>query len=267
MPSLLRRLKFAWGYVFHGQHRLLPIPVPLDFDYRAPDSSMMEFLVEMFAGHGANAFRSGAWVVVDGGRLFARAAYFNHHQHPNSLVLQTDFVCVTPSGQHIIESFAGIGADVRSALMDACKSFQDSSFHVLFVTLLDHPCDHVDREVWSIGGIRRDMTFGWLRSRGQLPLDHWPPVFEAIQQQLEAFGLPSGLHWIRYFYANIPGASPTIEVLVDNQPCDSLMSSAAELPWPVSDAYYSARLFFTIRDATPETKPDDALTATITHDT
>jgi hypothetical protein len=82
-----------------------------------------------------------------------------------------------------------------------------------------------------------------------MPLDLWAPVFRSLQQQFEAFDLPPGLHWVRYFYAHIPGDSPTIEVLVDNQPCESLMAGATSFPWPHSDAFYSARLFFTVQDA------------------
>lgn len=249
MPPLHYRLKFAWDYFIRGRHRLPPLEVPPDFDYPAPDESLMRFVADMFTAHGAHAFRSGAWIVIDGGRLFVRAAHSDHQQQANSLILQADFVCLTSSGQHIVESFAGIGTDVRSALMDACKSFQDSSFHVLFVTLLGHPCDHVDRESWTIAGTTRTLTFGWLRTRGQIPLDLWPPVFTALQSQVESIQLSAGLHWVRYFYAHVPGESPAVEVLVDNEPYQALVSIASTLPWPTSDVFYSARLFFTVQDA------------------
>jgi hypothetical protein len=249
MPLLLSRLKFAWDYFVRGRHRLSPVEVPSDFHYPAPDDFLMTFVAEMFTAHGAQAYRSGAWIVVDGGRLFVRAAHFDLRQLPDSLVLQCDFVFLTLGGHHIVESFAGIGTDQRAALIDACKSFQDSSFHVLFVTCLEHACEHVERERWTIGGSARALTFGWLRSRGQLPFDLWPPVFEAIQSQVEAIQLPAGLHWVRYFYAHVPGDSPTIEVLVDNEPHQALVLAARALPWPAPDAFYSARLFFTIQDA------------------
>lgn len=82
-----------------------------------------------------------------------------------------------------------------------------------------------------------------------MPLDLWPPVFKSLQQQFEVYDLPTGLHWVRCFYAHIPGDSPTIEVLIDNKPCDSLMVGANSFPWPHSDAFYSVRLFFTVQDA------------------
>ena len=135
MPTFLHRVKFVCDYFFRGRQRLSAVVVPSDFDYPQPDNTLMTFVVDMFTAHGASAIRSGSWIVVDGGRLFVRADQFDLRQQPNSLVLQTDFVCLTPTGQHIIESFAGIGTDQKSALIDACKSFQDSSFHVLLTTL------------------------------------------------------------------------------------------------------------------------------------
>jgi hypothetical protein len=249
MPPLFRRLKFAWEYFIRRSHRLPPVQVPQDFDYPEPDDFLMTFVEDMFTAHGAHAYRSGNWIMVDGGRLFVRAAHFDQIQHAQSLVLQTDFIFLTPSGQHIIESFAGIGTDQRSALIDACKSFQDSAFHVLLVTCLEYSCEHVDRESWTIGGSVRVLTFGWLRTRGQFPLDLWPPVFKAMQSQMESIQLSAGLHWVRYFYAHIPGENPTVEVLVDNEPHQALASAASSLPWPASDTFYSARLFFTVQDA------------------
>ncbi len=249
MPSFFRRVKFVWDYFIRDRQQPTLCSVPQDFDYPEPDDTLMAFVVDMFTAHGASAVRSGSWVVIDGGKLFARACHFDLRQHPNSFVLQTDFVCLTSSGQHIMESFAGIGTDLKSALTDACKSFQDSSFHVLLVTLLEHPCEHVDRDTWRIACTERALIFGWLRTRGQMPLDLWPPVFKALQLQFEAFDLPRGLHWVRYYYAHIPGDSPTIEVLVDNLPCESLMEGVSSFPWPASDAFYSARLFFTVQDA------------------
>lgn len=249
MKSFKRRLSFAWDYFVGGQHRLPRVEIPPDFEYRLPDDSLMKIVADMFTAHGAHSFRAGNWLVIDGGQLFVRAAHLNIRQQPNGLVLQTDFVCLTASGLHIVESFAGIGADKTSALMDACKSFQDASFHVLLVTCLPHDCEHVDREIWTIGGLRRNLTFGWLRIRGHFPHEYWPAIFSAMQSQLECIDLSRGLHWVRYYYAHVPSEDPTIEVLVDNESSQELECAASKWLWPPSDVFYSVRLFFTVQDA------------------
>lgn len=250
MPSLCSKLRFAWEYLILGKHKLPQVSPPPDFDYPVPDDCLMNFLLGMYCEHGASAVRVGNWICVDGGRLFTRAAHFDHRQHPQRLILQADFVTVTKQGQHMIESFAGIGPDFTSALQDACKSFQDCSFHALFAALLGRLCEHVDREVWNIGGQNRQITLGWLRYRGDFPTDKWAPIFEGLQKHLESFALTRGLHWARFFYSHAPSQAPTIEVLIDNETSEPLQSLAANLPWPQVEQFFSTRLFFTIQDVT-----------------
>ncbi len=50
-------------------------------------------------------------------------------------------------------------------------------------------------------------------------------------------------------YCNIPGSSPIVEALVDNRPNSELEEKMGTIGWPVSEDYYSVRLFFTIQDA------------------
>lgn len=249
MVSFLSKLRFAWEYLVQGKHRLTDAsPVP-GSNYPKPDEHLMSFLVGMYREHGASAIKLGDWVCVDEGRLFTRADHFDHRQTPSNLVLQADFVTVTQQGQHIIESFAGIGQGLDSALEDACKSYQDASFHALFVTLLGRPCEHVDRDVWTIGGIRRNVTFGWLRMRGEFPTDKWPLIFEGLQKLTESLPLGPGLHWARYFYCHIPSQAPTIEILIDNEASEAMQIQAASLHWPQANVFYSVRLFFVIQDS------------------
>ena len=249
MSSFLQRLKFTWEYWVKGRHRVPPVAVPPDCDYPPPDAKLMGFLVGMYREHGAEAVQVGNWICVDRGSLFTRAAHFDHMQHPKNLILQADFITITKRGARIVESFGGIGTDVSSALLDACKGYQDCTFHALFVTLLDHACEHVEREEWVINGIPRNIIMGWLRIRGHFPHELWSPIYEGIQRQIQNFSLTGGLHWCRYFYARSPSGDPTIEVLVDNETCEQLQSQAADLPWPPTEDFYAVRLFFTIQDS------------------
>jgi Family of unknown function (DUF6348) len=248
MPSLFDHIKFTWEYFVRGLHRIPPVSAPPDFDYPSPDPRLMEFLSGMYQEHGALAVRVGNWICVDGGRVLTRASHFDHPSPSKNLVIQADFVTLTVDGQHIVESLAGIGPDRSTAIEDACEGFQGSCFHALFVTLLDHPCDHVDRETWIIGGQARQVTFGWLRTRGAFPFDRWPPVFERIQGHMKSLPLSPGRHWIRYFYCHLPSGAPTVEVLVDNETHEELQARGGGLPWPASDTVYSVRLFFVIQD-------------------
>lgn len=247
--GFFRRLKLFVGRLILGSRDDSTVPLPADLNYPQPDPELMEFLVKIYTQHGAVARRMGNWVSVDNGRIFTRAAHFNHRQHPHNLVLQTDFITVTQTGQCIVESFAGIGVDVSSAVLETCMSFMDSTFHALFISLLGRSCEHVERENWLIAEQPRIMTFGFLRIRGDFPLDHWTTLFEKIKEQMEATPLSRGLHWGRYFYSNIPGDQPIVEVLMDNEMHEELREQAAILPWPKTEEFYSARVFFVIQDA------------------
>lgn len=208
----------------------------------------MNFLKGMYVAHGAQAELKEDWAIIDGGRLQARAAYFIQGEYPQGVALQADFITLLPSGHHIVESFAGMGRDLNHALQDACSSFQDSTFHALSSAFLGSPSDQVEVVDLEIDAIPRVVTFGGVRIRGELPADFWPPVFSALEAQLKISELPCGLHWVRYFYSNLPPDPPTIEVLLDNATWTEQEKKITQLPWPVSTDFYSVRLFFIIQD-------------------
>lgn len=208
----------------------------------------MAYLQEMYEGHGASAHWVDNWIIVDGGKLLTRVSIVKFNRHGNQFVMQVDFVTALPAGEQIIESFAGIGADRLSAMRDACASFSDATFHALITAILDRSCTHAEREQWHIGGKERVVTLGMLRTRGTLPSESWPAIFQAIQSQVEKCDIPAGLHWMRYYYCHIPDDQPVIEVLLDNEMNTEMQAQMEHFPWPASDTFYSARLFFIIQD-------------------
>ena len=225
--------------------RAVEIP---DFGYPPVDDELMNFLAGMYSGHGAAATRIGNWILVDDGKLLTRASHFDHKDAPGSRILQADFVTVSAAGNHIVESFAGIGFDLATAIEDACRGFQDSSFHAIFSTLLDRECTHIEREEWMIAGLKRMVTLGLIRMRGEFPDDSWPALFDSTKTLIEDCDLPSGLHCFRIFYCHMPSGKPTIEVLIDNQEVTALQEQIGALKWPCSADSYSIRLFFMVQD-------------------
>jgi hypothetical protein len=252
MASFIRRLKFAWEYFVKKRHRLTQLTEPPDFDYPVPDERLMRFLTGMYEDHGALATWVNHWVRVDGGRLHTRAVWFNLKEGTEDVILQVDFITLTADGRHIVESFAGVGSDVPSALIDAAVAYQDCTFHVLLTTLLKHPCEHVEYEDRTIGGQRRRLTLGSMRMHLGRPLqeieDWWKPALDEFWPHLDAISLSPGLHWMRFFYFYAPSMDPTVEVLLDNETHETLEARAAELPWPQTEHFYSVRIFFTVED-------------------
>lgn len=211
------------------------------------DPEMGRFLKEMYLAHGSAAEIKDGWVVVEGGKLRTKAIY-ERMQSREGVMIQADYYTELASGELIVESFAGLGDDLKSAIADTYRAYLEATFHALLSAALGQPCDHAELMEWEIGGTRRKLTFGSLYMRAKMPDDSWPPVFEGIEKQIKASGLAKGLHWVRYYYAHIPGQEPTVEVLLDNQTWTPLQEQGASLPWPESDKFYSARMFFVVQD-------------------
>jgi hypothetical protein len=221
-------------------------------DYPRPDPQLMQFLLALYQAHNCVASWQGDWIKIDNGRLFTRAASFKENQHSDLTVLQADFLTVTSAGHHILESFAGWGQDAPAALRDVCQSFVDSSFHAILAALLGQLSEQADTLQWGIRGIPRLLTFGSLRLRGDFPMDSWPTLFEVIESEMKRSDVQKGLHWVRYFYSYLPGKAPVIEVLLDNEPWGAMQEQVASFPWPVTQEFYSARLFVIIQDVAAE---------------
>lgn len=242
----MRSLKFAWEFFVQKKRRLDPLP---DLGYPPVDEKLMGFLTGIYQAHGAFVIRSGNWLVLSDGRLLSRVARFNSRDEAGKSSFQMDVVTVVSPDQHIVESFSGLGATPDEAFEDACVNFRDSTFHVLYSALLDPTCDHVDRDSWTIASVPREVTLGWLRLRGHFPMENWEPTYTAIRLQMEEAAMGRGLHWVRYFYAHIPGREPVTEVLVDNEPVEAFQERLATFPWPDTVDAYTARLFFIVQDA------------------
>lgn len=245
MRSYFRSLKFAWEYWVRKQHRRAPLS---DLGCPPVNAKLMEFLADMYESHGASACRVENWVAVGDAILLTRGSTHEFSRPRDSIVLRVDFVTLY-QGRLIIEAFAGVGKSHTEALEDACRSFQDCTFHALFSTLLGKPpCQHADTDVWTIDGWPRRVTLGLMRYRGSFPCEQWEALFSGIQLFIENAGIERGLHWIRLFYSRAPHAETTVEALLDNEPDEKLEAGLGGLPWPEAEAFYSVRLFMVIQD-------------------
>lgn len=204
----------------------------------------MEFLVDMYESHGASACRVENWVAVEDAILLTRGSSHEFSRPRDSIVLRVDFVTLY-QGRLIVEAFAGVGKNHGEALEDACRSFQDCTFHAL---LGKPPCPHTDTDVWTINGWPRRVTLGLMRYRGSFPRDQWEALFNGIQSFIENADIERGLHWIRLFYSRAPHAETTVEALLDNESNEQLEAGLGGLPWPEAGAFYSVRLFMVIQD-------------------
>lgn len=203
----------------------------------------------LFQGHGLPCGFKNGWIVGDSGCLVAQARVFTHSQTPALCSIQLDLEVKLPSGTSILESCAGLGGSLHSAIGDAIKNLCDGSFHVLFSAFTGQSCSHCEIETWEINGRSRRVFIGPMVARmmpaGELPSTDW---FSEMTQDIKKAHPAHGLHWVRLYHAESPNANPTSEVLLDNQEWPELQNRMASYSWPKKNYFYSVRIFLVITD-------------------
>jgi hypothetical protein len=153
----------------------------------------------------------------------------------------------------LIESVAGIGADLDAQARFAMEAFAKGSFHVLLPAFFGcPPCHGTGRETWLIGAPRAvyaslsTSAFGIPPPKpdGTPDLDYYP----AFVKRLETYPLPHGTNWMRIYQMRRNGAVLANEVLLDNAPWPEIQAFMAEQPWPVAEKPYNVRVFLVVKD-------------------
>jgi len=217
---------------------------PLDSD------RIVELLRALFEHHGVSVdAQDGVLDLGDGHRI--EAVVVNEEVHGNGRTCQLDLYLEMPDGQVLVESFAGMGEDRRRAVGNALESFIRSSFHVILRGLLREGEDEqVEVEQWDVRGRRYTATIGGVTSRGthpdgQVPTGWFPELESAIRNA----DLTADAYWVRFYYAQMNRKAMAVEVLLNNEPWISAREAMGALSWPLSDDFYSVRLFLILRRA------------------
>ncbi len=208
--------------------------------------------LELFRGHGLPCTMKNGWITAESGCLTARAWVATMFTNPTFLSIQLNLEVVTDHGERILESCGGFGKSRSQAIGDALDNFCNGSFHPIYSALTGQPCAHCEVEHWQIDGRSRWVFLGPMVIRGYLPPDEpsartW---FSVMEQHIKASSLVGGLHWIRLYHMEAPTAETVSEVLLDNEMSPVLQADLASCPWPVTDRFYSVRVFLMVTDAT-----------------
>jgi len=208
---------------------------------------LAEFLSQLFHSHGVETVKQEEWVLLADGRHRVRAAVTDRSEQPAGSWVRLDVQMVLAPGKHVIESFAGLGADLAEAVADAQRNFALNSLHVLLATFYARGLDQVQRDVWLIGGEQKEVVTGGLAVRGEVPTEVPGSLLNAFAEAIRAQRLSPGIHWVRLYYAMMESGRTICEVLLDNEPWPELQAQMAAYPWPKSGQFYSVRQFLTIR--------------------
>jgi hypothetical protein len=150
----------------------------------------------------------------------------------------------------MVESFGGFGATRAEAVADAVQNFVVNSFHVILAALFGTGDDQITIETWTIGGRERRVFIGNMAMRGTAAEPSNPPIgwFKDFEAMVKNEELSPGTHWIRIYYAQLDHQLTELEVLLDNDPWQSLRARLTSLDWPIGPGFFSLRIFLIIKD-------------------
>ncbi len=212
------------------------------------EKELNEFLQEAFRKHTIECEITDALLIFPRQRMTACAKVFNRSSS-SALVLQLDVILEVGLGKEIIESCVGLGMDEDTAIKDAWKNFLSNSFHVLLSAFFTREFDdQINRYQWLIGGRKYDVVMSQIGLRGQapdpLPMD-WLDQFEELVKKQT---LPSGIHWMRLYYAQSQREAISTEILLDNDTWQPVENAVRSFDFPKTNDFLSVRVFVVVTD-------------------
>ena len=210
-----------------------------------------DVLRQLFQGHGVEAsVQTGRVTFPTHPGLWANGELFRSYER----IVQLDVRLVGFDGERVlIESIAGIGADLNAQASFAVQAFANASFHVFLPAFFGRPpCHGTEQETWTIGCPRAvyagliTSAFGYPPPKpdGTPDLDFYPAFIE----RLETYPLPQGTHWMRIYQMRHNGRVLSNEVLLDNVRWEEMEVFMAEQRWPLAEKPYDVRVFLVVKD-------------------
>lgn len=207
-------------------------------------------LIRILFAHGLLACRlESGWNVVDGRFPAIRTTLCHERSGTARTVLQLDVDVLLPDAI-MRESFMGQGVNRAAAAKDAMHNFCVSSLHVMLAGIWDRiDPEHLDIDRWSIGGKE------WVAYRGRMIIKchdttavTLPPSLEGIiDALLRQRALAGTFHWFRMYFSVINHATVTVEALFDNQRWPDAEAAIRQLPWQITQDFFSIRTFYILR--------------------
>jgi hypothetical protein len=212
-----------------------------------PGASLRSAIEELLSGHGLKVSRRfGASALEDGQTFEVRS--FPRALHGESALLQLDVRVRAPllGERAIVESFAGSGKTIDTAVHSAVDKFARGSLHVLLATLVRESLggDQVEWETWSApGGAWRVCMGPLLRLAPPMDGPHLSDWLDTLKGLIAETKLSREPHWVRTYYAARAGETVGNEVLLDNEPWPDAQRRLGAREWPVSEGFFGVRLF------------------------
>jgi hypothetical protein len=205
------------------------------------------FLLDAFKTHSVEAALKDDVIVFPSVPNFSIQSFVFLTSPPEQAnkIVQLDVRARLAPGKMVLESLAGWGAGESEALKTAESSFLMNDLHVFLAQFLGVATDQVERKVWEIDGLSREVICGPVTGLGVDP-DAEMLWFEELKKQILTLKLAPGLHWLRFYCARHQDKTISLEVLLDNEECVEIQNALSNFAWKISDEFYAVRVFMTI---------------------
>jgi hypothetical protein len=199
-------------------------------------------LTELLAAHGLSGEDYKGWLLPHG-QPPGIHAHWAPGSHGHQLIGMLSVALRMADRREVIENFAGLGEGLNG-LHDALASFAQGDLHAMLGAVWGLRGPDIPEPLrWTIQGQAYDVFAGPWQLRNDAPL---PDEIDAhLRAWIELEPLDQELHWYRFFVSQFQGKLG-IETLKDNElwtPGQHL----AELDWPQTEAFYSARNILMLR--------------------
>lgn len=216
---------------------------------RQQEDKINQLLIHLFNKHGVKGEVDDDNKIILPDQFIKAYCQLYDKTSTDITVLQLDVIFVIGLGKEIIESCAGIGSNIDEAANDAFKNFVTNSFHVILAAFFSQKYDEqISREEWVIDNKKYDVISSHIGIRGQKPEIFSTKWIEQFNTTVQKQKLSGSIHWIRLFYAFSDNKVNVCEVLLDNNIWESVQLKSAKFDLPLSDNYYSVRLFFILQN-------------------
>ena len=210
-------------------------------------AELASFLHETLRAHDVEATREGDVLRLAGTDLRLSGAIVSERTFPTHATVQLDVRFEVGPGRTIVESCAGVGADVAEAVADARRTFLANAMHVLLAAFAHAGGGQVVEERWESGRHPFRVVLGNVTTRGPAPAGGFPAGWLGeVEAAVRAAALPPRTHWLRVYCARNAGSDHVTEVLLDGEEWPELAARLAAFAWPPADGFYSVRVFIVL---------------------
>ncbi|NDV66154.1 DUF6348 family protein [Bacteroides sp. 224] len=203
----------------------------------------LELLEKTFKNHHINCYIEESALIFPQQYIEAQVSFFDRTS--SMPMVQMDVTFSIGLAKHIIESVAGFGDTMENAMKNAWSNFLNNCFHPILGTFFTNEYDdQIIREEKIIGGEKYEVVRSHLGIRGKLPEDFYDEWLKQFEKDLAVCQLPTGIHWIRFYYGQHQRQTSACEILYDNNPWEEMQKKAQQYSYCPSDDFYSTRTLY-----------------------